>query len=144
MSQTPHSDPLLTPDTKTDHLLGPATAKVHVIEYGDFECPTCRQAHGAVKVILKEFAHKLCFVFRHYPQLTVHPHAELAAEAAEAAAAQGRFWPYYDVLFAHQDHLKEKDLRHYAETLEAGHGALRLRDGRSRLSAARAGAYRGR
>jgi protein-disulfide isomerase len=106
---------LLTPDEATDHILGPASARVVIVEYGDFECPTCAQAHGAIKVMLKGFGDNVRFVFRHYPVVAAHPHAELAAEAAEAAGAQGRFWPYHDILFTHQDHLKEKDLKRYAE-----------------------------
>ena len=106
---------LLTPDEVTDHALGPQSARVTVIEYGDFECPSCAQAHGAVKILLKGHGDQIRFIFRHFPLVAAHPHAELAAEAAEAAGAQGKFWPYHDLLFTHQDHLKEKDLRHYAE-----------------------------
>jgi protein-disulfide isomerase len=108
---------VLTPDPATDHIAGPASAKVTVIEYGDFECPSCKQAHGAMKIILKHFGHQLRFVFRNYPLVDVHPNAELAAEAAEAASAQGLFWPFYDVLFENQEHLKEKHLRQYAEQI---------------------------
>lgn len=108
---------LLTPDDITDHILGPASARVAIVEYGDFECPSSGQAHGAIKLMLKGFGDKVRFVFRHYPQVAAHPHAELAAEAAEAAGAQGHFWPYHDLLFAHRDHLKEKDLKRYAEEL---------------------------
>lgn len=108
---------LLTPDDATDHIVGPASARVTLVEYGDFECPSCAQAHGAVAILLKGFGNKVRFVFRHYPQVAAHPHAELAAEAAEAAGAQGHFWPYYDVLFTHQEHLKEKDLKGYAEEI---------------------------
>ena len=68
-------------------------------------------------ILLKHFSDRIRFVFRHYPLAEPHPHAELAAEAAEASGAQGKFWPYYDLLFQHQDHLNEKDLRTYAETL---------------------------
>jgi protein-disulfide isomerase len=106
---------LLTPDDVTDHILGPASARVAIVEYGDFECPSCAQAHGAIKIMLKGFGDRVRFVFRHYPQVAAHPHAELAAEAAEAAGAQRHFWPYHDLLFTHQEHLKEKDLKRYAE-----------------------------
>lgn len=117
---TEHSkrDPALTPDKAIDHIEGPASARVTVIEYGDLECPACLQAHGAIQLLRERFAEDVCFVFRHYPLTEVHPHAELAAEAAEAAGAQGYFWPYVDLLFAHQSHLKEKDLLAYAERLE--------------------------
>jgi len=106
---------LAAPDAATDHILGPASAPVTIIEYGDFECPSCGQAHPAVKIILGRFAERVRLVFRHYPQIGIHPHAEMAAEAAEAAGAQGRFWPFHDVLFEHQDHLKERHLRQYAQ-----------------------------
>lgn len=108
---------LLTPDDVTDHTLGPVSARVVIVEYGDFECPSSAQAHGAIKFMLKDLGDKVRFVFRQYPQVAAHPHAELAAEAAEAAGAQGHFWPYHDILFTRQDHLKEKDLRRYAEEL---------------------------
>lgn len=107
-------DPLLLPDEATDHIQGPAFAPVALIEYGDFECPSCLQAHAALKVILPHFGPQLRFVFRHFPLREVHPHAELAAEAAEAAGAQGQFWPMYELLFTNQQHLKEKHLLDYA------------------------------
>ena len=114
---SPASSSLLTPDAAVDHILGPASAPVTIIEYGDFECPSCGQAHAAVKIILERFADRVRLVFRHYPQISIHPHAEMAAEAAEAAGAQGRFWPFHDVLFEHQEHLKERHLRQYGERL---------------------------
>ena len=107
-------DPLLKPDAATDHILGPSSAEVTVVEYGDFECPSCGQAHAAIKIMLDHFGPQLRFVFRHYPQREIHPHAELAAEAAEAAGAQRMFWPYHDLLFTHQQHLQEKHLLDYA------------------------------
>ena len=103
-------DPLLYPDEATDHIHGPASAPVAVIEYGDFECPVCCQAHGALEVLLAHFGQRMCYVFRHYPMREAHPHAELAAEAAEAAAAQGKFWPMQGLLFEHQQHLDERRL----------------------------------
>jgi protein-disulfide isomerase len=107
-------DPLLKPDAATDHILGPASAEVTVIEYGDFECPSCGQAYPAMKIMLDHFGPQVRFVFRHYPQREIHSHAELAAEAAEAAGAQHMFWPFYDLLFTHQQHLQEKQLLDYA------------------------------
>lgn len=103
-------DPLLYPDEATDHIRGPASAPVAVIEYGDFEFPLCRQAHGALAVMLAHFGHRMCLVFRHFPMREAHPHAELAAEAAEAAAAQGKFWPMHDLLFEQQQNLDEQHL----------------------------------
>ena len=115
----PHSkpDPLLLPDEATDHIRGLSSAPVTLIEYGDFECPACCQAHGALKIILSHFDAKLRFVFRHFPLREVHPHAELAAESAEAAGAQGKFWPMHELLFTNSPHLKEKKLLDYAAQL---------------------------
>lgn len=111
-------DPLLLPDEATDHIQGPAFAPVTLIEYGDFECPSCLQAHAALKVILPHFGSQLRFAFRHFPLREVHAHAELAAEAAEAAGSQGKFWPMYELLFTNQQHLKEKHLLDYARQVD--------------------------
>ena len=115
MSIHSRPDPLLVPDEATDHLRGPASAPVTLIEYGDFECPACTQAHGALGIMRSHFGPRLRFAYRHFPLTEVHPHAELAAEAAEAAGAQGKFWPMHDLLFTHSPHLKEKQLIGYAE-----------------------------
>ncbi|SFH60867.1 Protein-disulfide isomerase [Collimonas sp. OK307] len=109
---------LTIPVNQTDHILGPATAKVAVVEYGDFECPYCRQAYGAMKVVVNRYDGRIKFVFRHFPLTAWHPNAELAAEAAEAAGAQHKFWPMYDLLFEHQHNLKLDALRRYAAMLE--------------------------
>ena len=109
--------PRIEPDPATDHLAGPARAEVTVIEYGDFECPSCRLAHPAMKFLQSQHGQHLRFAFRHYPLREVHPHAEMAAEAAEAAGAQQQFWAYHDLLFAHQDHLDAKHLTAYAAQL---------------------------
>ena len=116
----PHSEPftLTVPVNQTDHFLGPEAARVSLVEYGDFECPNCAQGYPAVKMLLKHFEHRVQFVFRHFPLTEVHSHAQLAAEAAEAAGAQQKFWPMHDVLFEHQMRLQLKELRHYAEQLE--------------------------
>lgn len=103
-------DPVLRPDEAIDHIRGPATASVTVIEYGDFECPISRQARGALEVMREHFSHRVRFVYRHFPLREAHPHAELAAEAAEAAGAQGKFWQMHDLLFAQQQHLDEEHL----------------------------------
>ena len=113
----PHAT-LTIPLSPVDHVIGPASAAVTVIEYGDFECPFCVQAHAAVKIFEKQFAGRIRFAFRHFPQREEHPHAELAAEASEAAGAQGRFWPMHDRLFEHSGHLKAHDLRAHAQALE--------------------------
>jgi protein-disulfide isomerase len=107
-----------SPLAPTDHTVGPASAKLVLIEYGDFECPSCAQAYPAVNMLL-EHAHKqIRFAFRHFPMTEVHPHAELAAEAAEAAGAQGKFWEMHACLFGNPQHLKPADLRGYAQKIE--------------------------
>jgi protein-disulfide isomerase len=102
----------------SDHILGGPHAAVTIVEYGDFECPNCRQAAPAVKLILEHFKGRVQLVWRHFPLEGVHPHALQAALASEAAAAQGKFWPMHDLLFANQSHLKLHQLRGYAERLE--------------------------
>ena len=94
---------LAIPVGKDDHVLGPVDAPVTLVEYGDYQCPACAAAHPMVKVILKRLGAKLRFVFRNMPLSEIHPYAELAAEAAEAAAAQGKFWEMHDALYEHQD-----------------------------------------
>lgn len=101
-----------------DHIRGPANAPMTLVEYGDFECPFCSAATGTVRELQERFGNDLRYVFRHLPLPDVHPHAELAAEAAEAAAAQGRFWEMHDLLFANQDQLEFEDLVGYASQLE--------------------------
>jgi protein-disulfide isomerase len=109
---------LTVPASEIDHTVGPAHASVTVTEYGDFECPNCKQAAPAVKLLLDRFAGRIRFVYRHFPLEEVHPHALHAAEAAETAGAQGNFWPMHDLLFANQPHLKLHQLRAYAERLQ--------------------------
>jgi Na+/H+ antiporter NhaA len=103
-------------DTARDHIRGPADAPVTLVEYGDFECPYCGQAEAVVRELLADFG-DLRYVWRHLPLNDVHVHTQLAAEAAEAAGAQGRFWEMYDVLFAHQGALTVRDLLGYARAL---------------------------
>lgn len=110
MNQTAHAVTLVVPPEPTDHVRGSAHARVTVIEYGDFECPNCRMAAQTPTLLLDRFPGKMRFIFRHFPLAEAHPHALLAAEASEAAAAQGRFWQMHDLLFQHQAHLKDKDL----------------------------------
>jgi protein-disulfide isomerase len=112
-----HFFQLSTPVTAVDHVLGPEHALVTVVEYADFECPNCKQAAPAVKLLLERFSERVRFAFRHSPIEQVHPHALLAAEAAECAGAQGQFWPMHDLLFEHQLHLKTHQLHGYAEQL---------------------------
>jgi len=100
-----------------DHVLGPEHAPVTVVEYGDFECPNCKLAAPAVKLLLERFTNRVRFAFRHFPLEQPHPHALAAAEAAECAGAQGRFWEMHDLLFARQQHLARRDLDAYAAQL---------------------------
>jgi protein-disulfide isomerase len=104
--------------TGHDHVEGDGAAPVTLVEYGDFECPYSRQAVKTVQILRREFSHDLRFVFRHFPLAHKHPHAVQAAEAAEAAAAQGEFWPMYAMLFAHQWELEYSDLMGYAGQLD--------------------------
>ncbi len=103
-------------DPRRDHIRGPHTAAVTVVEYGDFECPYCGRAEPAVRELLADFG-DVRYVWRHLPLSDVHPHAQLAAEAAEAADRQGAFWEMHDTLFDHQDELKPAALVRYAADL---------------------------
>jgi Na+/H+ antiporter NhaA len=104
-------------DPDRDHIRGPDDALVTLLEHGDFECPYCGQAESVVRELLASFGDDLRYVWRHLPLNDVHTNAQLAAEAAEAASAQGKFWEFYDALFAHQDALSHRDLVQYAEEL---------------------------
>ena len=123
--QSERSDPLAAPlldlsepvDPETDHIRGPETESLTLVEYGDFDCPHCGQAEPVVRQLLLRFGGDLRFVFRHLPLTDVHEHAQLAAEASEAASAQGRFWEMHDLMFEHQDALAVEDLRSYAQDL---------------------------
>ena len=109
---------LAVPVGAVDHALGASHAPVTVVEYGDFECPNCKQAAPAVKLLLERFPGRVRLVYRHFPLEEVHPHALQASLAAEAAAGQGKFWPMHDLLFDNQRHLKLPQLRGYAQRLE--------------------------
>jgi protein-disulfide isomerase len=109
---------LAVPVNARDHNLGPSHAAVTVVEYGDFECPNCKQAAPAVKMLLERFVGRVRLVWRHFPLEEVHPHALASALASEVAAGQGKFWPMHDLLFDNQRHLKPAQLRGYAERLE--------------------------
>ena len=114
-----HEPFTLTPPVgPADHVLGPPQAAVTVVEYGDLECPNCKQAVPTVKLLLRHFENRVRFAYRHFPLEGVHPHAELAAEAAECAGEQGKFWEMHDLLFDNQKHLKLDHLRDYAATLQ--------------------------
>jgi protein-disulfide isomerase len=116
---TPATPPrqLAVPVDTLDHVLGAAAGAPVVLEYGDFECPSCAQAYPAVKMLMQRFQHRFRFVFRHFPVPEAHPHAVLAAEAAEAAGAQGRFWEMHDLLFENPQHMAAADLQRHAQRL---------------------------
>ena len=103
--------------TADDHVLGPASAAATIIEYGDYECPFCRGAARDVHRLLDEYPGQIRLVFRNFPIPQLHPHAEQAAEAAEAAAAQGKFWEMYDLLLRDGARLDLDSLLGYAERL---------------------------
>jgi protein-disulfide isomerase len=103
-------------NTEQDHVAGAADAPITLVEYGDFECPFCGRSYPAVHQIRNELGDRLRFVFRHFPR-PEHPHARHAAEATEAASAQGRFWDMHDQLFEHQAALTDADLARYAAAI---------------------------
>jgi len=109
---------LAAPVTAMDHRTGPENARVVVVEYADFECPICHANEPAVRQLLAAHARDLQFVFRHFPLEDSHPHALIAAEAAEAAAAQGQFWPMHDLLLSDPKRLSRRHLESYAEKLQ--------------------------
>ena len=108
---------LVSPVGERDHVQGPASASVTLVEYGDYECPYCRAAVAIVEELQGVLPDDLRFVFRHFPLENLHPHARRAAEAAEAAASQGKFFEMHAALFEHQAALEEKDLLRYAAEL---------------------------
>jgi protein-disulfide isomerase len=116
LDSSSHRD-LSLPVGPVDHVLGPEHAPVTIVEYGDFECPSCKHAEPAVKMLLKRFEERVRFAFRHFPVEEFHPHALAAAEAAECAGAQGKFWEMHDLLLDNQSHLELRHLHGYAERL---------------------------
>ncbi len=106
----------MEPIDDQDHVRGPATARL-LVEYGDYECPFSRQAFRAIERVERQLPGGLRFAFRHFPLTTIHPHALAASAAAEAAAAQGRFWEMHDRLYHRQHALEDDDLRTYASEL---------------------------
>lgn len=101
-----------------EHEAGNPDAAVTLVEYGDFECPHCAKAAPVARHLVEAYGDRIRFVFRHFPDAAAHPHAELAAEAAEAAAAQGKFWQMHALLFRLPQHLKPNALTQYAEEIE--------------------------
>jgi len=108
----------LLPITATDHIRGRSDAQLTMVEFGDYECPACGTAYWDILKIEELFGLRFRFVFRHYAYAKIHPNAELAGQAAEAAGAQGKFWEMHDLLFRNQSALKASDLTARAKILE--------------------------
>ena len=108
---------LILPINEHDHTIGRPDAPATLVEYGDYECPYCGVAHPIVKTVLERLGRRVRFAFRHFPLAEIHPHALGAAEAAEAAGAQGKFWQMHDLLYQNQQALGDQDLVRYAAFL---------------------------
>ena len=108
---------LTLPVGQRDHIQGLDTAPVTLVEYGDYECPYCGDAYPTIKQVQKNLGNKLRFIFRNFPITQIHPHAQHAAEAAEAAVAQNKFWEMHDYLYEHQQALDDNHLEKYASRL---------------------------
>ena len=109
---------LLLPVQPDDHIQGAPDALYTLVEYGDYECPDCGRLFVTISALRSRLGEKVRVVFRHYPRSGLHPHAQQAAEAAEAAGAQGKFWEMHDLLFANQNALTTKDLHKFATLLQ--------------------------
>ena len=138
-TKTTATSKLVLPVAKHDHIQGPIDAPMSLLEYGDYQCPYCGEAYPITKAVQEQLGDKLCFAFRNFPLVNSHPYAEHAAETAEAAGAQGKFWPMHDLLFENQDALDDENLAEYAATLgldadrliaevQAGAHTARIRD----------------
>ena len=108
---------LAVPVNERDHVIGSPNAPVTVVQYGDYESPDCRKIHGAIERVIKPLLNKVRLVYRHFPVVKVHPHALRAAEAAEAAAAQDKFWEMHTLLYLNTEGLKDNDLHRYAKKI---------------------------
>jgi protein-disulfide isomerase len=116
MSQTSDGNRLFIPISDHDHIQGSMELSVVLVEYGDYQCPFCREVHKMIQEIQQQIP--LCFVFRHFPQIQIHPHAQKAAEAAEAASVQNKFWQMHNALFEHQSVLNDGYLLEYANAIQ--------------------------
>ncbi len=108
---------LAVPVNEHDHVLGPANAPVTVVNYADYECPDCQKRHRVIDKMVRKLVDKVRLIHRHFPLVNVHPHSLRAAEAAEAAGAQGRFWEMSHLLYLNPSDLEDRDLRKYAKQI---------------------------
>ena len=108
---------LPVPVNENDHVLGPANATVIVVNYGDYQCPDCHTRHKEIQKMIDQLADSVRFVYRHFPLVKTHPRALKAAEAAQAAASQGKFWEMHRLLYLHPDKLEDKDLHRHAHKI---------------------------
>jgi protein-disulfide isomerase len=115
---------LKVPVTSSDHIQGEEHAAITLVEYGDYQCPHCGHAHPIIKRVQKHFGKQLRFVFRNFPLNEIHPQAEIAAESAEFAATQDRFWEMHDAIFENQKDLSLPFLLQLAEKLKLSSGDL--------------------
>lgn len=109
---------VIPPLNDRDRIQGSKSATLMLMEYGDYQCPKSGQTHRSIKAIQQQLGDRFCFVFRHFPQTQIHSQAQRAAESAEAAAVQGKFWEMHDLLYAHQQALDDGDLVAYAAQLQ--------------------------
>jgi protein-disulfide isomerase len=134
MSRRGDQATLIAPVSERDHSVGPDTALLTLVEYGDYQCPYCKAAHPVLNEVRRMLGTRLRFVFRNFPLSGIHPEAQHAAEAAEAAAAQGKFWPMHDLLFERQWALDDEHLLEYAQELglDARRVSIELEEGTHR------------
>ena len=129
MDHTPARFRLSEPVGPRDHSLGSPDAPITIVEYGDYECPDCFNFVPIIRQVRQKLGERLLFVFRHFPRSNIHPNASMAAEVAEAAGDQGKFWEMHEALFKHQKELAELDLTHLA--LSVGLEIYRFESSRS-------------
>lgn len=108
---------VIPPLSDRDHIQGPLHATIVLMKYGDYQCPQSGQAHLTIKAMQQRLGEQLCFIFRHFPQVHLHPQSQRAAETAEVAHAQGKFWEMHHLLFERQQNLTDADLVQYANHL---------------------------
>ena len=125
---------LKPPDSPADHIHGPTDAPVTLVEYGDYQCPYCGEAYAILKGVQKQLGARLRFVFRNFPLAEAHPFATGAAEMAEAAALQGKFWQMHDVLYEHQDALQPENLVELARHLHLDMAKLKAALGSAQVT----------